>query len=281
MPVIEKVQLVEWFDDHFYKVTKEDKSVVYIPSVTTKLSATAKPFLIRWYGDIGNTEAERRKQEAADRGSRLHYAYHIFKTGGAVLFQPFQRPIYTREQIIDFENKYEGKVAILYTQDEMYQMYKIQRLYEILKPKVVFSESIVYSIETMDAGTVDDIWYLEAGEYKVNGREPVIIEESGLYINDLKTGNQIDDDAFMQVGAYLKLAVSMGIGDFKGTLVTHTNAKTKTGIEGLAVYHRGLPEVEADYADYRHAAAIWERKFGTLKPKVFEFPAIITQTKGE
>lgn len=270
------VKMVQWWDDHYYCVETEDGQKIYIPSVTTKLAAVSKPFLARWRGDVGNREADLRMMEAADRGSRIHHAYHVFKTGGAILFQPYQRPLYTRDQINELENQYEGNIAFLFTQDEMYQLYKLQRLYEILKPKVMFSEHIVYSLETMDAGQVDDIWYLEAGEYPIS-REPLIIQESGLYINDLKTGNQVDDDSFMQIAAYLKLSISMGIGEFKGSLITHTNAKSKTGIEGLAVLKREIPEVEADYNDYRHVASIWERKFSTLKPKVFEFPSLITQ----
>ena len=275
-----KVKMVEFFDDHFYKVAEEGNPPIYIPSVTTKLQASPKPFLARWRGDVGNREADSRMLEAGDRGSRIHHAYHVFKTNGAVIFQPWQKPIYTREQIMEFEKQYEGNIAVLYTQDEMYQLYKLQRLYDILKPGILFSEAIVYSVETMDAGQVDDIWHIQAGEYKVNGREPLVLEE-GLYINDLKTGKEVDDDAFMQVAAYLKTAERMGMGPFRGTLITHTNAKTKTGIEGLSVSYRSLPEVEQDYADYRHVAAIWERKFGNMKPKIFEFPSLIVQNKGE
>lgn len=279
------VQMVEWFDDHFYKVSvsnsngdmnlKDGFKDIYIPSVTTKLGATAKPFLIRWYGDLGNTEAERRKHDAAERGSRLHHAYHVFKTNGAVVYQPFERPVYTREELNELDKQYEGNIAVLFTQDEMYQLYKLQKLYEVLKPEVIHSEKIVYSVAMMDAGTVDDIWKIKAGEYMVAGSDRLVLEE-GLYINDLKTGKEIDDDAFMQTAAYLKLAEDMGLGRFKGTLITHTNAKTKKGIEGLCVYHRTPAEVERDYADYRHVAAIWERKFSGSKPKIFEFPSLIT-----
>ena len=273
------VKQIEWFDSHFYKVTEDGKDPIYIPSVTTKLGAVAKPFLLKWYGDIGGREAHLQKTEAGDSGSRVHHAYHVFKTNGAVVYQPYQKPTYTFDELHALEKKYEGSIAVLNRQDEMYAVYKLQKLYDILKPVVMFSEVIVYSTATMNAGQVDDIWHLEAGEYKVNGREPLIIEESGLYINDLKTGNQVDDDSFMQTAAYLKLAEEMGIGEFKGTLLTHTNAKTKSGIEGLAVYLRSRPEVESDYSDFEKVAAIWQRKFSSMKPKCFEFPSLITQTK--
>lgn len=284
-----KVKMVEWFDDHFYKVEYEvevdadkrgidanvETKVAYIPSVTTKLGAVAKPFLAHWRGDIGNREADLRMMEGADRGSRIHHAYHVLKTGGVVIYQPFQRPNYTREEVDDIYDKHMGNIAVLKSQDEQYSIYKIKRLYEILKPTVIFSEHIVYSLELNDAGQVDDIWFLEKGEYKINGSEPLVIEESGLYINDLKTGKEIDDDAWMQTARYLKLAESMGLGEFKGTLVTHTQAKTRKGIEGLAVYQRQRPQVEQDNADYEHVARIWDRKFGDKKPRCFEFPTLI------
>lgn len=276
-----KIKQVQFFDEHFYEVEKEDGEKIYIPSVTTKLQASPKPYLGRWRGDIGNREADLRMSEAADRGSRLHQAYHLFKTDGAIIYQPIERPIHTKEEISLIENEFKGRLIILSSQDEMYQIYKLQRLYEILKPIVIQSEAIVYDLENMDAGQVDDIWYLEKGEYSIS-REPLIIEESGLYINDLKTGKEIDDDAFMQTSAYLKCAEKMGMGKILGTLITHTNAKSKTGIEGLGVYLRTLPEVEEDYADYQRISKIWQRKFGSLKPKIFTFPSLITRKiKGE
>jgi len=287
MSVIEKpkVTQIEWFDSHFYRVDFDlsddgDKPETrYIPSVTTKLGSVAKPFLAHWRGDIGNREADLRVMEAADRGSRVHYAYDVFKRGGAVIYQPFNRPTYTQEEINKIFEDYAGIVSVLNHQEEMYQVYKLQRLYKILKPTVLFSEHIVYSLESNDAGQVDDIWQIEAGEYKVIGAKPLIIEESGLYVNDLKTGKEIDDDAFLQTAVYLKLAESMGLGEFKGTLITHTQAKTKQGIEGLTVYHRKRPQVEQDYSDYLKIADIWQRKFGDLRPKCFEFPSLITQKK--
>lgn len=275
------VKQIEWFDSHYYKITEGDKEPLFIPSVTTKLSASPKPYLNRWRGDIGNREADLVMQEAGDRGSRIHNAYHVFKKGGAVIYQPFERPTYTREEILAIEKVYEGNVSVLFRQDEMYAIYKLQKMYEILKPTVVYSEIIVYSLETMDAGQVDDVWLLNAGEYQISGKEPLIIQETGLYINDLKSGNNIDDDGFLQTSAYLKCAENMGLGDFKGTLLTHTGAKTKTGIEGLAVYLRTRPEVESDYSDYRRVAEIWDRKLSGTKPKCFNFPSIITQKKEE
>jgi len=44
--------------------------------------------------------------------------------GGCVIYDPWQTPAYTEEEIAALKTKYGGKVAILRTQDEMWQIDK-------------------------------------------------------------------------------------------------------------------------------------------------------------
>ena len=274
-----EVKLVEWFDSHFYKIDYEDKDAKkkseYFPSVTTKLGIVSKPFLARWRGDIGNREADMRVFESSERGVRIHNAWYTMTTGGAVIYQPPQKPNYNIEEVSKLQDDYAGNVAIMRYQDEMYDVVKLSKWVDIVNPKILISEFIVYSLLFKDAGTTDNVMMIEEGEYLINGAKPLKIPK-GRYVVDLKSGNSVDDDAFMQTACYAKCYEEMGLGEITGTLILHTGAKTKSAIEGLATLYRSKEEMEKDYQDYRLASALWERKNADRKPKVFEFPTLLT-----
>lgn len=274
-----EVQMIEWFDNHFYKIKYQLDGaadvVEYLPSVTTKLNIIAKPFLAQWRGDIGNREADMRVFESSERGVRIHHAWYTLTTGGVVLYQPFQHPNYTLEEIEQIKEANLGNVAIVKFQDEMYDVYKLSKWLKVVKPTILHSEKIVYSVNNRDAGTVDNIFGIEEGDYEINGKKPIHIPK-GIYVVDLKSGKVVDDNAFMQTAVYAACAEEMGLGEINGTLILHTGSSMKTGIEGLATLYRSKEEMGKDYQDYRLAAALWERKNADMKPKVFEFPSLLT-----
>lgn len=274
-----EVQMIEWFDSHFYKIKYQLDGaadvVEYLPSVTTKLNIIAKPFLAQWRGDIGNREADMRVFESSERGVRIHHAWYTLTTGGVVLYQPFQHPNYTLEEIEQIKEANLGNVAIVKFQDEMYDVYKLSKWLKVVKPTILHSEKIVYSVNNRDAGTVDNIFGIEEGDYEINGKKPIHIPK-GIYVVDLKSGKVVDDNAFMQTAVYAACAEEMGLGEINGTLILHTGSSMKTGIEGLATLYRSKEEMGKDYQDYRLAAALWERKNADMKPKVFEFPSLLT-----
>mgnify|MGYP001590927773 CR=1 FL=1 len=281
-----KIKVVEYFDERFYKIEKDDGSFDYYPSTTTILGVTSKPYLAKWRGDIGNREADVRINEAAERGTRLHNAWKTYCQGGAVVFQDHRHPELTREEMDRIEGKYFGSMAILPTQDEMLQMRKLQTWRKILKPTPLITEQILYSVFNQRAGTADNIFGIEAGKYYINGSKPLMLEK-GLYIADLKTGNAIDDDAFMQVADYFFMLLEMSqsvewvaklfesFEPLVGALIIHTGAKTKNGIEGLSTILRTREELEQDYIDINHAAELWKRKHKGIKPITLEIPTLI------
>ena len=285
METIKEVKLVEWFDSHWYKIVYQDKEIVdgpdittYFASTTTKLGIVSKPFLARWRGDIGNREADLRLFEAQERGIRIHHGWYTLTTGGVVIYQPFQRPNYNEEEISRLMDAYAGNVAIIRYQDEMYDLWKLQRWIDVVKPKFLASEMTVYSLTNKDAGTLDNLVFIEEGDYMINGAKPLHLP-CGIYLLDLKTGKQVDDNAFMQTADYFMCVKEMGLGDSVGTLILHTQAATKKAIEGLSTLYRSKEQVEEDYKDYRLAAALWERKNADAKPNVFEFPSLLTLKK--
>lgn len=275
-----KIKMVDFFDSHVYRIDILNEGKLetrWIPSVTTKLSITDKPFLAKWRGDIGNREADMRLFESQERGSRIHYAWSVFCNGGLVIYQPWNRPNYTEAEIVELK-KNNPLHAIIKYQDEMLALIKLQKLVNALKPKMHYSERIVYSLTNNDAGTVDNDWEIETGYYNVNGSKPVLIP-GGRYVVDLKNGNQVSDEAYYQTAAYLKCSEEMDGTKYAGTIIVHTSSKNKGGIEGLGCHVSLMPQVEEHYKTYRLAAALWEKKNPDFAPKVFEFPTIIK--KGE
>ena len=269
-----EVKQIDWFDSHYYLIQEEGKEPVFIPSVTSKLNASPKPFLARWRGDIGNREADIRMYDAAHKGSRIHNAWYVYNMGGWVIYNPYERPNYTPEEINDMKGLCNG-LAILTAQEEMYAVYKLQRWVELVEPTFIRSEMIVYSLKLMSAGTMDNCIFIEGGKYMINGAKPLELPK-GHYVFDLKSGNSIDeDDAPAQVAAYAVMFTEMTEIEIVGTLIVHTNAKTKTGIEGLATLYRNKEEMKQDFEFYKDVSKVWDRKLSREKPKYFKFPSLI------
>lgn len=274
----EPIVLVEWFNDHWYKIT-EDEKTRYIPSVTTKLQVKDKPGLTKWRGDVGTREADLRLHEAGQRGTRLHWARAVLLKGGAVIYDPWQLPVYTDEGIAALKEKYAGNVVILRTQDEMLQITKLKRQLDILKPEIVGVEVKVYDLKNNDAGTVDGIYRIKKGTYAINGAKPVTLE-AGIYVEDFKSGNFLDNNVWLQLAPYGKMVQDMLGEQIMGALVTHTGATTKTGIVGLStkvcLWEELLGSSKSYYDTYRHISAVWEADHEGDQPETFQFPSLIT-----
>ncbi len=267
--------LVEWFNEHWYKVV-ENEETIFIPSVTTKLGIVDKPNLARWRGDLGNREADLRMYDAGQRGKRIHFALQTLLTGGAVIYNPWNHPLYSTDALAKMEAEFEGNLMVLHTQDEMVQIVKLQRQLKLLDPKILSVEQTVYDLNNLDAGTIDHVYEIKEGDYEIAGRTPLYLK-AGIYVGDLKTGNYIDDNVWMQLAAYTVMLELRNNITVQGALVTHTSAKTKTGIAGLTTLFRDrLTLIEKDYKDYRHASALWERDHKEDKPEQYEFPSLIT-----
>ena len=275
-----EVKCIDWFDDHFYKIryVNEAKQEMedYLPSVTTKLGALAKPFLMTWYGDIGTREAILRRDEAGERGTRVHYAWATYITGGVVIYNPPRTPLYTPEELAEIKAKYTSSWTLT-DQGEMWDLMKLQKFVKVVKPKPVASEAILYDIENREAGTCDNIFDIEEGEYLVSGSTPLKLP-AGKYVIDLKTGKSIGEGN-LQVACYAKMAKKSGYGEIKGTLILHTQSKNKNGIEGLGVSYQNEKQIEQNYQDYRDISKVWERQFGSKKPVIRQIPGIISLSK--
>lgn len=276
-----KPQLIEFRSEHWYRV--DEVKVVegavgetithYIPSVTTKLGVKEKSFLAKWRGDIGNREADMRLFEAQQKGIRIHSAVEKMLRGGSVIYNPWNHPVYSQEQIAEMQE--EGPLAIVQHQDEMLDVWKVKQQLDILKPKVMDVEMMVYDLENKDAGTIDHVYEVQEGIYAINGRTEIHLD-AGIYIGDLKTGQSVTDDVWLQVAPYLVMYEKMTGNQVAGAIVTHTGSKTKTGIPGLSTLVRSRQVlIESDYPDYRRASDLWMRDHKNDKPETYKIPSIL------
>jgi hypothetical protein len=268
---------VQWFDSRFYKVLTRD-GIDYYPSVTTILQAAPKPFLAKWRGDVGTEEADRVMNEGRRRGTTIHSACEILIKGGVVVLDGSGYDSIGEKEISEIERY--RKVVRIKDQEHFYQVLKFKTLLETLMPSRITTEQTVYSTQYRYAGTMDYLFWLGAGRYEIDGAKPVFVEE-GWYIGDLKTGNSISDDYFMQLGAYRQAVVEHQGLDIKGGLIIHTNSSTKKGIEGLSVKLHTAAELDADFNNFLKVYDVWNINPTAAAPRVFTMPNVLQWTPAE
>jgi hypothetical protein len=265
--------LVEWFNAHYYKVTV-DGQPRYIPSVTTKLGILDKPQLLRWYADLGYREASLRKYEASEKGKRIHWAYATALKGGAVVYDPWQNPVYTLEGLAKLKEKHKD-VAVLRTQEEMWDISKLAEQFKRLNPKVLGVEETVVDLEEDDAGTIDSIFLIEPGDYLIAGSKPLRLS-GGIYANDLKTGSFVTDDVWLQLAPYTIMFEKKHGVQCAGALVTHTGSSVKSGIAGLKTSYCPREQLWDYYRKYQNISRVWDDRHVGQEPDTFQFPSLIT-----
>lgn len=269
-----EIKTAMWFDERGYSIKFKDGMSWHQASVTTKLGIEDKPFLYKWYAELGWDQARKKLNEAGERGKRIHYAVFIYLMGGIVIYNPWQIPNYTEEEIESFkkENPY---FMVLSNQDEMLALWKIQKFFDAVKPEIVKLEETVWNMEYGIAGTLDMALTIEKGTYDVNGAKGLVIPETGVYIADLKTGSMISDSAWAQIAAYQKAFEGLSGLETKGGLVLHTSSSNKKGIEGLASVLKTSDELKSDFQIFKSLSYVWDQRNPGFTLKAFNFPTLI------
>lgn len=272
------VEMVEWFNDHAYKIFKPPtfEKWTWKPSSTTVLSVAPDPFLMKWHGDIGNREATARSTEAKNFGSMVHDACAKFLDGRSVVYLPPShkyQPIKEKElKLLKRQNR-----GALFLPDQRMQVHvwRFQNVVKELKPLLVFTEQVVWSDAFNYAGTMDYLWYIHEGVYIVGGKQMSL--PAGLYLVDLKTGGEYDDHS-MQIASYFFAAIERGYAPvdtpLRGALVIYTNKEVGDPAH-CAVKFFPPKELERHFMDFRYTHALWMRKNQNFSPTVFEFPSVI------
>lgn len=255
------VKLIEYFNEHWYKVETKDGFDMY-PSVTTKLSIVAKPELARWRGDVGNDRADQIMRESQDKGSTIHHAWDLYSRGETIGYYNFKS-----------DEKPDDCAFCIHNQEWYLDFIKLHAFVKITGLSVLESEKTVFSIQNKEAGTLDNVLRFEFKEYEGISNKKISL--GGLYISDLKTGKSIDDSYWMQIAAYSHMYYEMGLnkihGRLSGGMILHTASTTRTGIEGFAVHVKPVKELIRYYRTYRIVSDLWNKKNKT-KPKNLTFP---------
>lgn len=85
MPELFRVNIVDVNSKRYYLIDGRK-----YPSVTTVLSIIRSPALEQWRGKLGNVEADRIRDEAAEIGTKLHRVCHLFNSSQPFLFPSTQ-----------------------------------------------------------------------------------------------------------------------------------------------------------------------------------------------
>jgi hypothetical protein len=268
------LKTIEWFDDRFYKIRLSNGEIDYFPSVTTVLEVVNKPFLAHWRGEIGNELADQKMNEAARKGIAIHHACAVIAQGGRVdwINSELSEEL-EREKSLAQMRHYFGDSFFVFrrTQEDWIHVVRFFRWWTALNPKLIYSEHKVYSMKKKVAGTLDFAIEIKEGDYQISGKELIHLA-SGIYIVDLKTGKEIHDSHFLQVGQYADM-IDVPI---VGAMILHTNTQIRTGIEGVKTYVRTLEQIVSDIKDFDAAHALWLRENSAYKPKVLELPTSLS-----
>lgn len=197
-PVITRKQI----DDSHYYYIDNGNGPEYVPGVTTILHDTLPtPVALRkWIGDVGNEQADKKMNDAAERGTAIHDACEVLLRGEDLyLNQPF---LNHKGGQYSFTNS--DKKCIVGFVDWCNEF----------KPEIKSTDDIEFTVASKHgfAGTLDIFCYIND--------EPWII--------DIKTSTGIYDSHKLQVIAYQQALYEMrGIKANVGIL--HLNYRTKKG----------------------------------------------------
>lgn len=254
-------KLVQWFDDHFYKVQTDGEELFY-PSATTILQAYPNEMkgISQWRETVGSDVADMIFHQAARKGRLIHQTFEEMLKGTPVFYQ------YAPE----------NEAGIVITEQWDYlQILRLSQFMEVVKPEVLMSEQVVFNHQHQYAGTLDLLLKIEGGSYLINGKTPVKLE-GGLYVADIKTSNSIQDKYHLQTSAYAYALMEQHPKmQITGTMILHTKAMTKGGIEGFGCKVRTADEMEIDFSQFLTVYEAWKINPSPSKPKVFSMPGVI------
>ena len=287
---------VEWHDDRFYKLTlpgnidesflqnipenflirseqSEGNISAYLPSVTTILGVQSKPFLIHWHGEIGNEKAAKIVSEALSKGSNIHEAINMLALGWSVIYKNPKFPNITDAEIKEYSAESETQAHIIYSQDEMLQLYRYKQVIDIIQPEILETEEPVYNLVECYGGTIDQVWNIKQDtEFTINSSRDTTTLKAGKYLVDFKTGKTFDEhDTKIQMSAYAH-AHHLNI---IGCLGIHLNSSNKTGLPGVKIYHYDKNNMDSGLDTFNALHKIFMARNSDTFPKNYEIPLII------
>lgn len=224
-----------------------------------------------WRGQVGNWEADKVINEAAEKGSRIHSAISVLVQGGDVyLFNP-RKPAYNQVELNEQISASSNPWYILNNQQEMLEVFRFQSWLNEVSPSALASEITIFSLLHKFAGTLDLLLTIKAGKYNINGEKPIELP-AGRFILDIKTGNEDDQNHPKQLAAYMQAYEEDSNDEIVGGLIVYTNAKTKSGLKTV-FYSRETLLIE--FERFLDVKKVFDH-YSTIKPEMLTLPAKIS-----
>ncbi len=233
-------------DERFYK-----KGNKYYPSVTYILESYPKNIgFYKWLASKGWDEAERIKEEAGDRGSKVHNAIYDLLKRKTVKFSDKYWNDTTKDHEPLNEREWECLIAF-------------RKFWEDKKPQLIASEIICYSEKHFYAGMIDFIGIIDG--------KVVLI--------DWKTSLRIYPSFLLQVAAYWQAENEKGKFKPAQTAVLRLGARRKNGNRfentGYEFKTIGITETQKCFKIFLATKKIWEHEHPKAKPDLREIPESI------
>jgi len=233
-------------DERWYKVEN-----TFYPSLTWILSHYPKGKQMEaWLKNNGN-DSDRIRDEAAVRGSKVHQALEVLKTGKEVKHDDLFLNTQTNKEEELTGEQYGAIISWVEWVKEN-------------NPIFLLNETTLYSEKYGFACTLDDVFLI--GDQ--------------LYINDIKTSKSIYDTHKMQVSA-VKRALLESISkkriSIKATKEQILNAKLSILQINGTLNKKGVrfTEIEDDFDGFILAKNLWEREVAKKTPLQRDYPLSI------
>lgn len=229
-----KIEQITLFDERYYQV--EEK---YLPSITWVLNSYPKNIAFQqWLANNGWEEAERIKDEAADRGSKVHNAIEDMLNGAELTYKtPY------------FSKRMQEHVPL--SDSEWNHLMTFKAWWDMEQPRLVTTEKVVYSLKYNYAGTTDAILSLKGGT---------------LTVADWKTSSGIFPTYYMQIAAYIR-AIEEMVPDLKGKitrgLIVRTGTRHKVGYEVGVINEE---DIEKYFQQFLCVKNVWAIEHGSKSP---------------
>ena len=224
-------------DERWYvkEVIKDKKKEThFVPSVTWITSYYPKGVAyFKWLANHGWDEAETIKQEAGDKGSKVHYAIEDLLKG----------------QTVKMDDKYiNGTTELLeeLTLDEWNCIMSFANWYNEVKPDVISTEITVFNEELGYAGTVDLVC-------NIDGKP---------YIVDYKTSQYVWPSHELQISAYKHSQANLK--DCNLAILQVGYQRNKKGFK--------FTEITDKFDLFLSARTIWANECENVEPKKRDYP---------
>jgi hypothetical protein len=217
-------------------IDKKDKKVstLFVPSVTWITSYYPKGIAyFKWLANHGWDESESIKNEAGDKGSKVHYAIEDLLKGQTV------------KMTDKYINGTSGEPEEL-TLDEWNCIVSFSSWYKEVKPEVVSTEITVFNDDIGYAGTVDLVC-------KIDGKP---------FIVDFKTSQYIWPSHELQISAYKHGDVNLK--DCKLAILQVGYQRNKKNFK--------FTEIEDKFDLFLSAKKIWQNECENVEPKKRDYP---------